>query len=187
MPKNNLIKVFDHVLTKEQQYRLYEHLNGCNWQLIRLNSDVDTYFTSTFFNGGMNIPEEYDIFKQFHSPIQVLYDKIVELTEPYLGKYRPTTIYANCQTYGLNSYIHTDSCGDYTFIYYANLEWNSQNEGGTSLYQYNQEGEADCVKYVSYRPNRLLLIPSNMPHRGMPVDRNHFGPRFIVVARGKLL
>lgn len=184
MRKDNYIGVFDDLLSKEEQTKVHDHLNSCSWQIFKTKADnVDFHFTSTFFNNLMDIPEEYDIFVQYHKPIHLLYQKITETVEPHIGKYKPSQIYANCKPYGLNSYIHTDG-GDYTFIYYANLEWNAQWEGGTSLYEKDESGRLDCVRYISYKPNRLIVIPSNMLHRGMPVDRNAFGPRFIVVARG---
>jgi hypothetical protein len=185
MQRNDYVGVFDNVLSSEEHQKVFDHLNKCNWQIFKPSSDVDLHFTSVFLNNLMDIPEEYEIFKQFHNPIHVLYEKIVELATPHIGNFSPTQIYANCKPYGLNSYIHTDQGGKYTFIYYANIDWKSQYEGGTSLYAIDADGKYDCIRYVSYKPNRLLIIPSNVPHRGMPVDRNHFGARFIVVARGK--
>jgi len=185
MLRSDYVGVFDDALSKEDHHKIFDHLNNCSWQIFRPSSDVDLHFTSVFLNNLMDIPEEYEIFKQYHNPIHVLYEKIVELASPHIGNFSPTQIYANCKPYGLNSYIHTDQGGNYTFIYYANLEWQSQYEGGTSLYAKGVSGKLECTRYVSYKPNRLLIIPSKVPHRGMPVDRNHFGPRFIVVARGK--
>jgi hypothetical protein len=184
MQKDKFIGVFDDVLSNEDQKKIYDHLNTCSWRIFKTQlNNVDFHFTSVFYNNLMGIPEEYDIFAQNHKPIHVLYEKFVETIQPHIGKYEATSIYANCKPYGLNSYLHIDG-GDYTFIYYANLEWDAQWEGGTSIYEKDEEGHLDCVRYISYKPNRLIVLPSHMLHRGMPVDRNAFGPRFIVVARG---
>jgi Rps23 Pro-64 3,4-dihydroxylase Tpa1-like proline 4-hydroxylase len=68
-------------------------------------------------------------------------------------------------------------------VYYPALEWNPEWEGGTAFYKKDENGEYDAIKYVSYKPNRLVLFPAKIPHRGMPVDRQCTAPRYVIAMK----
>jgi SM-20-related protein len=75
--------------------------------------------------------------------------------------------YANGYTYGTDGYFHTDSDrdGDLTVIIYICDEW-----------MMDWAGETVCTNgptYWSYlpRPNRVLVLPSNMRHAARAVSR----------------
>lgn len=87
----------------------------------------------------------------------------------------------NCNPYGTNSYIHEDD-GDMTAIYYPCIRWEAQWEGGTSFYKNLNKGY-DAIRYVTYRPNRLIVFNAKIPHRGMPVDRSCTIPRYIIAMK----
>lgn len=183
MRNDKFIGVFDNVLTSEEHKKLHDHLSNCGWHIFKSPNNNEFRFSTTLYNNLMDIPEEYDIFAQNHKSVQILYEKITDILRPHIGNYEAKSIFIDCKPYGMNSFLHTDG-GEYTLIYYANLDWDSQWEGGTSIYDKDKTDRLDCVKYISYKPNRLIVFPSKMLHRGMPVDRSCFAPRFVVVVRG---
>lgn len=85
--------------------------------------------------------------------------------------------YINAHTYGVDGLIHTDD-GDYTAIYYPFSNWNPEWEGGTCFY--NKE-KNDAIHYSSYVTDRLIVFPATIPHRAMPVTRECYGLRSVVV------
>ena len=68
-------------------------------------------------------------------------------------------------------------------VYYPALKWDTEWEGGTCFYEQDINGEYDAIRYVSYKPNRLVLFPAHIPHRGMPVDRACTDPRFVIAMK----
>jgi SM-20-related protein len=90
--------------------------------------------------------------------------KIKEITgvKHYMSRH-----YSNSHTYGMDGSIHTDD-GDITVLYYPCKNWQTQWEGGTSFYTPEWD---DCIKYASYKFNRLILFKASIPHRAMPVTR----------------
>ncbi len=85
--------------------------------------------------------------------------------------------YINAHTYGVDGLIHSDD-GDYTAIYYPLSEWNIEWEGGTCFYNKNK---TDVVHYNAYTPNRLIIFPAADFHRAMPVARECYKLRPVVV------
>ena len=85
--------------------------------------------------------------------------------------------YINAHTYGVDGRIHRDD-GDYTAIYYPLSEWNVEWEGGTCFYNKDQ---TDVIHYNAYVPNRLVVFDAKMKHRAMPVTRECYKLRPVVV------
>jgi hypothetical protein len=85
--------------------------------------------------------------------------------------------YANSHTFGQEGPIHRDD-GSLTCLYYPTKDWIIDWEGGTSFYN---EDIDDCIKYASYKFNRMIIFDSNIPHRAMPVARNAYTLRTSVV------
>jgi SM-20-related protein len=90
--------------------------------------------------------------------------------------------YSNSHTYGIDGSIHTDD-GNVTALYYPCMDWDVSWEGGTSFY--NKEMN-DCIKYVSYKFNRMILFDAKIPHRAMPVTRECYELRTSVVFKASM-
>ena len=88
-----------------------------------------------------------------------------------------TRAYINAHTYGTDGMIHSDD-GNYTAIYYPLLKWNIEWEGGTCFYN---KDETDVIHYNAYVPNRLVVFDANIPHRAMPVTKDCYKLRPVVV------
>jgi hypothetical protein len=186
--------IFDEVLEPNEHLGVFRHLENVTWN-TRTSVSPDKarlpdswHLTSVFLNNSIDMPVPsatlVDEFAQKHKPINVLYEKTLSLMEQYIGKFEPLRIYGNCKPYGLNSYIHRDD-GDYTAIYYPALEWPEAWEGGTTFYEEQSDGFMDAIRYVTYMPNRMIVFPGHIPHRGMPCDRMCYKQRYLVVMKFK--
>lgn len=85
--------------------------------------------------------------------------------------------YINAHTHGIDGMIHSDD-GDYTAIYYPLSEWDIEWEGGTCFYN---KDKTDVIHYNAYVPNRLVVFDAKMNHRAMPVARECYKLRPVVV------
>jgi hypothetical protein len=192
MSKKNFFGILDEVLTSQEHKEVFNHLEKVKWSAQpTLSPDKarlpDTWhLTSAFLNNRLDMPvpdpKTITDFVELHKPINVLYEKTLSLMEQYIGKFKPLRIYGNCKPYGLNSYIHRDD-GDYTAIYYPALEWHEGWEGGTIFYEEQTDGFMDAINYVTYIPNRMIVFPGHIPHRGMPCDRICYKQRYLVVMK----
>jgi hypothetical protein len=85
--------------------------------------------------------------------------------------------YINAHTHGIDGMIHSDD-GDYTAIYYPLSEWDIEWEGGTCFYN---KDKTDVIHYNAYVPNRLVVFDAKINHRAMPVARECYKLRPVVV------
>lgn len=191
---NDKFFVVDGLLTQKEHEELFNHLRvqlfTSNWSSTRQRQDGkyqdSWHWNYTFFQAQLNMPaisdSEYQEMITKHPPIDSLWDKASNIVRNHVGKYDILRLYANCNPYGTNAYIHKDD-GDYTMVYYPALKWDAEWEGGTCFYEQDINGEYDAIRYVSYKPNRLVLFPAHIPHRGMPVDRACTDPRFVIAMK----
>ena len=121
----------------------------------------------------MNELEEESYFNDY------LYNIICDKLEK---KYKVKRIYANGQSAGQSGNPHMDD-GDFTFLYYPNPEW--KVEWGGHLVFLNKE-ETETNKIVSYKPNRAVIFPSEIPHavdgisRFYPLVRMSLAYKFLI-------
>ena len=80
-------------------------------------------------------------------------------------------IYCNAHTHGLEPHMHTDD-GNFTMIYYPRLDWESDAWGGGTLI----DGQL-----VPYKGNRLVVFDAYLDHKAMPVSRECYELRSVVV------
>jgi Rps23 Pro-64 3,4-dihydroxylase Tpa1-like proline 4-hydroxylase len=79
-------------------------------------------------------------------------------------------VYLNAHTHGIEPHEHTDD-GDFTMIYYPRLDWEKDWGGGTRV-------DEDLVPYVG---NRLIVFNATVPHQAMPVSRQCYELRSVIV------
>ena len=79
-------------------------------------------------------------------------------------------MYLNAHTHGIEPHMHTDD-GDFTMIYYPQTDWKLEWGGGTMV-----DGQ-----YVHNIGNRLIVFPAKLPHQAMPVSRQCYDLRTVVV------
>ena len=187
---NDKFFVFDDVLTKSEHENLYEYIKHLKWTTAWSSAPERLpdawHWNYTFFRSQRNMPaitiEQFAQLKEEHPSIIPLWTTSSEMFKEHLGKFDILRLYSNCNPYGTNAYIHVDD-GDYTVIYYPATEWNAEWEGGTCFYEKDDEQKLDAIRYVSYKPNRLVIFPAHIPHRGMPVDRRCMNPRYVIAMK----
>lgn len=181
--------VFDDVLTKKEHENLFKGLKNVLWtnHWSSLGKVADAWhWNYTYFQAKQNMPamtiEQLADLDKRHPEIISLWATASDLFSKHLGKFNILRLYSNCNPYGTNAYIHQDD-GDYTAIYYPCTEWETDWEGGTCFYEKGEDEKLDAIRYVSYKPNRLVIFPAHIPHRGMPVDRKCVAPRYVVAMK----
>ena len=85
--------------------------------------------------------------------------------------------YMNAHTHGMEPHIHKDD-GDFTMLYYPRMDWKLEWGGGTSVY--DEMGE-EIDRHIPYKGNRLLVFDAYLPHQAMPVARECYHLRSIIV------
>jgi hypothetical protein len=186
--KDTDIITFDDILPLDIHQKLYKDIKReymtNEWSSVG-NKETAWHWNYVFHNSKQYMPAmdraEYEILKGKHPHVADLWDHISQAAKSSVGALKPLRIYMNCNPYGTNGYIHRDD-GDMTAIYYPCTNWLPEWEGGTCFYEKNN-GIHDAVKYVSYRPNRLILFRAQIPHRAMPVDRVCIIPRYVIAMK----
>ena len=118
-----------------------------------------------------------------HPNIKKLWSAVSEVMLETMGvAFLPVRAYANAHTYGVNGLPHTDD-GKITVIYYPCHDWDPIWEGGTALYT---EDRKDCLRYCTYKFNRLFMFPAKTVHRAMPVTRDCTRLRTVIVFKCEL-
>ena len=79
-------------------------------------------------------------------------------------------IYMNAHTHGIEPVMHTDD-GDFTMIYYPRMDWKPEWGGGTLI-------DGELVPYVG---NSLVIFDAHLPHMAMPVTRECYELRSVIV------
>jgi hypothetical protein len=108
-------------------------------------------------------------------------EKIQELTEQ---KFKLLRVYANGHTVGLPGSLHKDGeeSDDFTFLYYANPEWNVTWNGGTVFYETQNKYEVAEVI-----PNSGVIFKGNTLHGALDISRKCKLLRVTVAFKLKLL
>jgi len=90
-------------------------------------------------------------------------------------------IYCNAHTHGLEPHAHEDD-GDFTMLYYPRLDWNTYEWGGGTLIDpdYPTRG-FENGKLIPYKGNRLVVFDAYLKHKAMPVSRECYELRSVVV------
>jgi SM-20-related protein len=92
-------------------------------------------------------------------------------------KHRMDRWYSNSHTFGQEGPIHRDD-GSLTCLYYPTEDFLADWEGGTAFYN---EDITDCIKYASYKFNRMVIFDARIPHRAMPITRDCYKLRTSIV------
>ena len=74
-------------------------------------------------------------------------------------------VLCNGQVTNQTSMFHTDP-GDLTLVLFTNSEWNAEWGG-----EFVCEDDRGKLHYITYKPNRSVLIPALWQHQGFPPNR----------------
>ena len=150
--------VFDNFFPNEKQLQIVDLLNRPRWSFTGGNNrlrfwHMDGLENEVFFNT--------DLFN-------IICEKLQK-------QFKVGRIYANGQTAGQSGFPHFDD-GDFTFLYYPNMNWEALNGGGlvflesdgTTIYK-----SAEIIGIIGYKPNRALLFPGKLAHYALEPERHY--------------
>ncbi len=160
-----MIKVFDDFLSEDVQKEVYELLLRPKWHLKGGTSD------NPFWH--MDNLEEEDYFNTF------LFEKIKEALD-FKDGVRVRRIYANGQTAGQCGSPHIDD-GDFTFLYYPNLEWKVEDQGHLFFFK-----DEEVSRVIQYKSNRALVFPAKIMHYADAPSRFYNGLRISLAYKLKV-
>jgi len=182
----NIIKTFDNLMDEESHKLIEKEVNAAplrsNWYSNNRTSPQNWHWHSSIFQDTKMLPvaTDKDIQKISEKTpyIMNLWKEIQKKISDELDyKCDFARAYINAHTYGVDGMIHSDD-GNYTAIYYPLSEWDIEWEGGTCFYN---KDETDVIHYNAYVPNRLVVFDANIPHRAMPVTKDCYKLRPVVV------
>ncbi len=161
---------YNNILTNEDDINEVSNiLNSSNWGF---NGHSGTNLSKKFWF--MQLIQN-DFFNGYFT------DKIKNLIR---HDFQLEKLYANGQTFSLDSEWHIDSSEDkrYTFLYYANPIWNP-SWGGETLF-HTGDGQ---IQYVYPEPNSGIFFASNLYHYGRSPTKECPCLRTTVAFKFKLL
>jgi SM-20-related protein len=175
-----LIQVFDNVLSNETALSLEKEILNADWKShwnYGKLAETSWNWHQATGNDIRNMGENSTDTESLTPNLQILWETVSKkILEVNPVKHKMERFYMNAHTYGQDGYIHTDD-GSITAIYYP-FKWDVSHEGGTSFYNEEQD---DCIFYCSNKFNRLILFDAKIPHRAMPMTRDCYKLRSVVV------
>lgn len=151
---------------------------SCNWSGVASDSQQWHWHRNIWMDRRVSMPELQEDEMIGHPNILLLWKEASRVLLDRFGfVFLPVRAYANAHTYGVDGAMHKDD-GDITVIYYSSPNWSTEWEGGTALYN---EAADDCIKYCSYKFNRLFAFPAGTRHKPMPVTKECNKLRTVIV------
>lgn len=179
-----MIKVIDNVLDRDVLRDLQDEItNRSTWQSgwnMTLTDSPDWNWHQSLANDVKGMSSDSDnssIIGNLTPSQKTLWDLVDRIIFDVTSvRHKLDRFYSNAHTYGQDGQIHTDD-GHITALFYP-MPWNIKHEGGTAFYN---EDITDSIAYASYKENRLVIFDAKIPHRAMPVTRDCYELRSIVV------
>lgn len=107
-----------------------------------------------------------------------LFDNLPEEIKKIISNYKATRYYSLITNWSVTNRFHVDRPSDLTFLYYANLKWD-YDWGGETLFSNDKITE---IVYTSmYKPGRIVIFDSSIPHRPIPTTSNCPNMRYTFV------
>jgi hypothetical protein len=154
------IKTYKNIFSNDDLNKIQEYFNSPNWSFGHYSEAHNKH--KCFWN--MNLSR----IKYFNTDLY----KIIQSLIPY-NCLDIERIYANGQTYGLDGSFHIDNSSGYTFLYYANPEWEKEWGGNTVFYDSKTKEKI----FIYPEPNSAVFFPGNILHYGQSPSRDFYGLR----------
>lgn len=153
MPEPMQVEVYDGLVSESMVSEIFAAIHQPVYRFGQKSNPGDAF---GFWIA--NIPDE---IVHGQNPINDLW-RIVE-REITRGEFDIARMYVNAYTYGDCPTIHVDhdAEGNYTVLYYANEEWQSNWAGETVFYTPARD---EIVKAVLPRPGRITVFDGRVPH-----------------------
>lgn len=124
---------------------------------------------------------------RLHQDAEIFFDALEQIESSLGKKYYVDGIHINLQHSGCNGSSHIDANSPYekTVMIMSTCYW--EPDWGGQFQLTNEEG-TDIIEEYEYVPGRVMVIPSNHPHRGLGAKINYpYVYRTTVVFRTKPL
>lgn len=169
---NKKIFVFDNVVDFSNQTVIYKFIKDSYFRIIGYDNDLIESKDPTL----VSIYTEEDLNKsQFVIPQDVLNEI------PLMDLFKIQNIMVNLCKPDDKFHVHTDHFikNAYTLVYYVNLKWDIEYGGDTVFLDEHRN-----IEYVSqYKPGRIVLFDSSIPHLIRPSTRLSPDYRFTLAIR----
>lgn len=169
------LKVIDNFLPVAHLTGFFSELLEANWNLGRNSSRLfhkdNNRLTITFNQEYM---DKSPIILAIIDSLKNLLEKNLDVLEGYANLYTHETVTA----------FHTDHWDDdaYTALFFVTPHWEDNWGGELMLFSDDKECSGGCV----YKPNRLLMFPSNVAHRVCGVSSIAEQPRISITLKVKV-
>jgi hypothetical protein len=162
-PNSSSIRHFHDVLTNDEQQYVIKKTFGGQWTFNGRSGEAGLVFWS------MDLRNDPFFTGRFFERVRAITQ--INLTLQH--------VYANGQTYGQPGSFHTDHDSDdaYTFLYYANPEWDL-SWGGCTVFESGEQ--------VLPIPNSGILFPAKIHHLGAEPTRHFTGLRATVAFKTRV-
>lgn len=160
-----MIEVHDNLLEPHIAELISDYMKDLQWKFYyHSDKEIPSYHWHIFC--GHNESEaKMNGFEMF-LPIWQAAQYKLKLKENYdVSQWK--RLYANAHTFGVEPNIHKDD-GDFTMIYYPDMDWKIGWGGGTFVYK---EDGVTVDRVAEYRGNRVLLFTAKLPHQAQTVAR----------------
>ena len=150
-----MIEVFDNILSERKSRYIHNCVSILSWT-FEYQPVTPPLVNKHWYSDGKSFID--DIFKD-----------LLDATE-LKGLDSLKKCYLLGHTHGLEQQSHYDA-SDFTMIYYPKLDWKPEWGGGTLI-------DGQLVPYVG---NRLVVFDAFLPHMAMPVPRECYELRSVIV------
>lgn len=155
------IKIFSNVFSEDHCKKILEYIKMPRWEFGHCSKpDAKSLFWIMHLDDDFFTNELFSVVKKLSN-----IDCSLERS------------YANGQTFGLDGEFHIDSSSskDYSFLYYAPIEWDKSWGGETVVCD-----PSGMMHYFQPIPNCAIMFPATWWHRGLAPTKEYNGLRVTI-------
>jgi len=172
----SLCKVIDDAFDQEYLWEFYRnHICDLGFKFLNIANRKTVPYGNTgshrllgdcvFSRSGIN---EIKRFNPKH--FSAYYSQFCMLEHIIKQRYYLSEININLQPYGVDGTCHTDFPqgfdDEYTIMVLSSMDWKPEWGGQFQMLEYHDD-DAPVIEEYEYIPGRIIIIPSQHPHRGL--------------------
>lgn len=182
-------KRFENMFSDDDRKLIYEFLNLPGWETgwkSNVKKDAYSFLHKHFAGYRKRVDGVNDCDDELKENYPLIHNAWIKVRQNCLPGHTLVRCYANGMCYGMDGTVHTDATseGNYTAIYYPHERW-SPNWGGETIL-YNKE-ENRVVACFYPKPNSIVVINGQTPHRANGVTRSYTGMRITLMFKTEML
>lgn len=154
--------VIENSIPEDMFWRVYEYMHWHEGWLLR-NKAYNKREACLSFTKNINVYIPWSSNIELVQVADYLKLKVQKVVKSHLNIER---VFCNGQVTNQMSGFHKDP-GDWTLVLFTSPEWNAEWGG-----EFCCEDDKNELHYITYKPNRSVLIPANWMHQGFAPNRN---------------